>query len=285
MTFQNTRYGLLGRGLAASLSKTIHEKAMEVLGIEGGYGIFDIPDEERCIRFLSDFFAQGGLGLNVTAPYKYLPMQLREHRSSPVNTVTPFSLHSTDPLGLSEALKCKSFSWEEFRHVVFIGSGATVQSLLEFWNNQSLNFLSVRILSRSKPNPHLKEFLLGNAMGHRQFEVLPLRPVVLATLADEACEQTIFINAASAVMGGDDFSDLISCFDQFKGVYQELTYGQARTKLFYALRTKNSSRTLDGLQMLVEQAREAQRIWWGKTVDASILMEACSEVLAREEGK
>ena len=283
MSYHNTPYGLLGRGLTTSLSKTIHEKAMKILGIQGEYGVFDIPDEERCIRFLSEFFAEGGLGLNVTAPYKYLPAQIRNQKNTPVNTVTPTTLFSTDPLGLTESLKYNGFDWADFQHAVFIGNGATVQAILEYWNSRSLDFSSVRILSRSKLNSRLKDYFLGNVFGHLQVEVLPLRPEVLATLAVESCHQTIIVNAASAKSGGDDFSEYVSCFDDFKGVYHELTYGLARTKLFFALREKNPSQTMDGLRMLVEQAREAHRIWWGQTVDTSILMDACAEVLGREE--
>ena len=66
-------FGLLGHPLGHSLSPVLHRAALQAVGLEGEYRLYDVPPEaaERLIPQLLDDLRGGRLhGLNVTIPYK-----------------------------------------------------------------------------------------------------------------------------------------------------------------------------------------------------------------------
>ena len=62
------KLGVLGNGISYSLSPEIHNSFAKEHGIDIVYEIFDIPVNP--IGFIESFFNQGGVGLNITKPYK-----------------------------------------------------------------------------------------------------------------------------------------------------------------------------------------------------------------------
>ena len=60
-------FGLLGHPLGHSLSPVIHEKLMKLIGIEGRYGLYDVPPEQLPVK-MGEILSLDGA--NVTIPYK-----------------------------------------------------------------------------------------------------------------------------------------------------------------------------------------------------------------------
>ena len=67
------RSGVLGRDISYSLSPKIHKLFAEEAGIDLNYEIYDVEDNP--IPFIYNFFKEGGVGLNITKPYKEIVAQ------------------------------------------------------------------------------------------------------------------------------------------------------------------------------------------------------------------
>ncbi|WP_448589203.1 shikimate dehydrogenase [Thermodesulfobium sp.] len=67
--------GLIGKDISYSLSPAMHNKALEKLGIDAVYLLFDL-ERENLSDFLRVMIDVGALGFNVTIPYKEAVMEL-----------------------------------------------------------------------------------------------------------------------------------------------------------------------------------------------------------------
>ena len=65
--------GVLGSDISYSLSPQIQKLFAKAADIEIDYKIYDVEDDP--ITFIYDFFKKGGIGLNITKPYKEIVAQ------------------------------------------------------------------------------------------------------------------------------------------------------------------------------------------------------------------
>ena len=94
MSAEAHRFAVFGHPIAHSLSPQIHQAFAEQVGIRLSYETIDAaPDQfEPAVR---RFFAEGGLGANVTMPYKLAALNVAQERSEAAvragaaNTLTP----------------------------------------------------------------------------------------------------------------------------------------------------------------------------------------------------
>jgi len=70
------RLGLVGRGIAHSLSPTLHGAGLAALGLPGSYGLFEAADEAEARARIASLRLGEVAGLNVTSPYKALAASL-----------------------------------------------------------------------------------------------------------------------------------------------------------------------------------------------------------------
>jgi len=73
--------GLIGRDISYSLSPAMHNKALDKLGIDAVYLLFDL-EKDNLPDFLRIMIDVGALGFNVTIPYKEVIMELIDHIDS-----------------------------------------------------------------------------------------------------------------------------------------------------------------------------------------------------------
>ena len=142
---QPLRLGLVGSGIAQSLSPRLHQKAMDLCGLSGSYVLFDCatPDAARAV------FARlrhGELdGLNVTTPFKTLALQVADAAVvdaavdapdrgllQPANTLfmrgNQLMAAATDGAGLTAALRAAQVHLRGQR-VLLIGAGGAGQAV------------------------------------------------------------------------------------------------------------------------------------------------------------
>ena len=103
-----THYGLIGSSVEESLSPAIHEYAQAKLGLSVGYKAYSLSTDSAVESFLAEFHSQGGLGLNITAPYKQHVAMLVASDLPAVNTLVRscdgWSGASTDAEGFARAV-------------------------------------------------------------------------------------------------------------------------------------------------------------------------------------
>lgn len=137
------RLGLLGRGIAHSLSPMLHQTALTLAGLDGDYRLFDC-DDESAARAVIQRLRTGELhGLNVTTPWKPLALSSAQawqrtatHRAGvltcPANTLRMdgprLVATSTDGHGLTAALLVAGMDLTH-KSVLLLGAGGAGQAI------------------------------------------------------------------------------------------------------------------------------------------------------------
>jgi shikimate dehydrogenase len=252
------RYVVVGQPVEHSKSPFIHTAFARQTGERLEYGRLApaVADFEEAV---SDFFAMGGAGCNVTVPFKARAAQLanrlteRAARAGAVNTLwlddEGLVGDNTDGVGLLRDL-ARHIDLNG-RRVLLIGAGGAARGVL--------GPLCVAAPAR---------LVIANRT--------PEKAAWLATLGADASLQPegcglealqgetfdVVINASSASLQGEALA-LPDGLIADGGLAYDMMYGAAPTP-FLAWAAGQGARTVDGLGMLVEQAAEAFFCWRGK---------------------
>ena len=220
---------------------------------------------------LARLAAEGYVGCNLTMPLKELALT-QVHEASPlaqrarsVNTITfrggAVIGDNTDGVGCVRALSHHGVVVSGSRCVV-LGAGGAARSVIEALS--SANAREVVVINRTESKAHRAvEGIERSRVGD----------VVDVTGAD------VVVNCTSVGMGTNE-SPLASSSLVGVGAVLDAVYHPMRTKLLDTA-IAAGSKAIDGLWMLVFQAVEQQRLWFGHDVDAQVMRSAAISELAR----
>lgn len=247
--------GLIGNGIAYSLSPAIHNFSAALLGIDQVYVPIDVPKEDL-LSVVRALWSMGSPGFNVTQPFKAAIVPFLVHTPGPsINTAYRGELGfhgvSTDGLGFQKAVERLGTALRDFASIMVIGSGGAAAAILYHLETIGFNG-AVTIHSRTPMTNHFKNLQVGTA---------PLTPAEVRRTAAKLPQNSLLIQATSAPHKGDDLQSLAGTIDDFQGAVVDLCYGKV-SKILEAAQNKGL-RSQDGIPMLIEQARESQRHWWG----------------------
>ncbi|MBK1716262.1 shikimate dehydrogenase [Thiocystis violacea] len=254
------RYAVIGNPIAHSKSPLIHAEFARQTGQDLEYGRIlgdpeDFPGEVR--RFL----AEGGLGLNVTVPFKERAWALADEHSpraetaGAVNTLirlTDGRLRgdNTDGVGLVRDLADNHGFGFQGARVLLLGAGGASRGVLLPLLETGLARL--RIANRTASRA-LDLARLGAPLG-------PVEGSGLEALAGERFD--LIINATSSGLT-DEVPDIPDdCLAEGGWTY-DMLYGDRPTAFRRWGQEHGAARALDGLGMLVEQAAESFWLWRG----------------------
>ena len=204
------------------------------------------------------FFAAGGKGLNITAPFKQdaysyaARLSQRARRAGAVNTLTlqeddTISGDTTDSVGLVRDMR-QNLGWQiRGKRVLLLGAGGAVRGVLESLLAEQPQHIVIANRTLAKALQLSKGFAeLGYILGCG-LDMLPGQ------------EFDLVINGTSASLGGG----LPALPDDLMapgGACYDMTYG-AEPSPFLRWGQRASAASADGLGMLVEQAAESFFIW------------------------
>jgi shikimate dehydrogenase len=254
--------GILGSGIGYTFSPSIHNFSANHLGHNHVYVPFDLP-HEQVARFIETFWDIGGIGFNVTTPHKELVAKLIPgHNLNSVNTV--FRGHdgwratSTDAEGLAAAVSHLGISFKGFSRFIVLGSGGVVTAILNYIARHFESVPEVFVLRRNAVRDQELRSGLPPAFN---LTCLDFRADVFKNLIQGGAGETLVIQASSAPHHGDDLARFADAVKDFNGVLVDVVYG-AESALLKAAEHRGIP-FQDGLPMLIEQARVAQKHWWG----------------------
>ena len=272
--------GVVGWPVHHSRSPQLFRHWFRRYGIVGEYDRHEaLPAEfERCIRKLR---AGGFQGCNVTIPHKEKAFALADQTSptarriGSVNTLTFLANgqvegDSTDGYGFLEALRQGiSGSLPLQQPAVVLGAGGAARAVADSLVDAGMP--EIRIVNRT---PERAERLTKDIPG-------PLVAVAVNDAPDALRDAGILVNATSLGMEGGRPLFLDSSHAPQETVVMDLVYTPIDTALLVRARALGQ-RTVDGLGMLLHQARPGFRRWFGvdPVVDAS-LRRAALESAAR----
>lgn len=253
---QPNRYAVIGNPVTHSMSPYLHKKFAEQFGVELHYE--KIQAEKTTFKNrVEAFFAAGGLGMNVTTPFKADAAELVQHCSDSakaaqsVNTLifdrdsNSLSGTSTDGIGWLRHIRWLKIDLKA-RNILIIGAGGAARILHQQLLSEAVG--SIHICNRTEQRARHLATSLTTVSGLNN---IPDRP------------WDLIINTLSVGWQGD-FPELNVTINPATRAY-DLNYGEGATAFRNYFIGKGGMATAfyDGWGMLVEQAAESFYLWWG----------------------
>jgi shikimate dehydrogenase len=254
------KYAVIGNPIEHSKSPQIHAAFAKQTGEAVEYGRIlgdpdDFPGDVR--RFLAD----GGLGLNVTVPFKEQAWSLADelspgaHTAGAVNTLIRLEDNrlrgeNTDGVGLVRDLTVNQGFRLQGKRILILGAGGAARGV-------------IRPLLEQRP----KRTIIANRTAVKAYSlasgVAAYGQVAGCGLDElEGMQFDLIINATAAGLQGE-VPPIPGSVLAKGGWCYDMLYGDRITAFQRWGREHRAARSLDGLGMLVEQAAESFRLWRG----------------------
>ena len=257
--------GVMGWPVGHSRSPVIHNHWIRHYGLQGAYGLFPVqPGKlEDAIRGLP---ALGLAGCNVTIPHKVEAMKLMDvvdplaRRMGAINTivVTPEgALHgfNNDGFGYIQSLRDASPGWRaDAGPATVLGAGGAARAVVLSLLDQGASEIRLINRTRSKAQEMADEF----GTGVQVFDWTE-RHEALTSCA-------LLINTTNQGMHGQPDLDLNLDRLPPTTLVSDAVYIPLETSLLKASRLRGNA-TVNGLGMLLNQARPAFKAWFGVMPD------------------
>ena len=258
--------GVMGWPVAHSRSPRIHGYWLEEKRIDGAYLPLAVRPEALDTA-LAALPALGFRGCNLTAPHKEAAVARMDalsetaRRMGAVNTVTVAddgALHgdNTDGFGFISHLRQEASAWEPAAPVAVLGAGGAARAVVDVLSVAGVP--EVRLLNRSGE----RAAALAEAAGDR---VRPLPWDQRATALDDC---GLLVNTTQLGQMGKPALDLALNRLPADAVVYDLVYAPLETELLRAARARGHV-AVDGLGMLIHQARPGFAAWFGAEAEAT----------------
>lgn len=252
------RYAVIGRPINHTKSPLIHGLFAEATGQALEYGAIEGELEGFETQVLQ-LRSEGGLGMNITAPFKLRAFELADRRSERAQLARAANAlkfedgsiyaENFDGIGLLRDIEQNLGEPLRQRRVLLLGAGGAVRGAL-------LPFLQAGPRELVIANRDMaKALALRNELDHPR-----LRISRYEELDGQAFD--IVVNATSASLTGELPPLPAGVLGGARLAY-ELAYGRGLTPFLRMAQAQGVARLADGVGMLVEQAAEAFAWWRG----------------------
>ena len=253
--------GVLGYPVAHSRSPVIHNHWLAEHGIAGRYVLFPVPPEklEAAVRGLS---ALGMRGCNVTTPHKQAIMPLLDRvddlarKIGAVNTVVvekdgTLSGFNNDGNGFVQSLLDADPAWRpDAGPIVVLGAGGAARAVVATLAVRGAR--EIRLINRT----------FERAQAIAQEFGPPVTAVPWEACADALDGVALLANATSGGMAGKPPLDIALDRLPPRALVGDLIYIPPETPLLALARARGNI-TVNGLGLLLNQARPAFNAWFG----------------------
>lgn len=276
------RYAVIGHPIAHSKSPLIHglfaqatQQDMTYEAIDGG------ADDGGFMRALAAFRAAGGLGLNVTLPFKLQALAAADQASDDARLAGAanalrfegerIEARNFDGIGLVRDIEVNLGLPLKGQRVLLLGAGGATRGALAPIARAG----AARIVIANRT--------AGKAAALAQEMAPPLPGTVVegGGFGDLAPGDAfdIVINATAASLAGEAPAVPASAFAAGALAY-DMVYGKGLTPFLKLAQEAGTARVADGVGMLVEQAAEAFAWWRGVRPDTRAVLQRLTVPLA-----
>jgi shikimate dehydrogenase len=252
------RYAVVGNPVAHSLSPRIHARFAAQFGERIEYAALEAPLDGFRAAALA-FFAGGGLGANVTLPFKIQAFELADHASDRARAAgaanylakrgASIEADNTDGVALVTDLRENLGVRLAGARILLLGAGGAARGVLA-------PLLAERPRALAIANRDVER---ARSLAHRFAAMGPASALALDAVAGD---YDLVVNATSASTLGAPLAipDAVFRADTFA---YDMAYGSA-AEGFVARARACGAHASDGLGMLVEQAAESYFLWRGR---------------------
>ena len=264
-----SRYAVVGNPIEHSRSPAIHQAFGSQCGIDLQYERLLAP-LDGFTELVTQFFDQGGKGLNVTVPFKEEAFQLarndlsrRAELAGAVNTLWmqdgKLRGCNTDGVGLLADLKQLGYA-PLGRRILLVGAGGAARGVLLPLLEAGCSHL--RIVNRSVDR--------ATSLHADTATALPEYAARLSSgpLAEASGDWDIVINATSGGLSGQAPALPEKLYAQGALAY-DMVYAARPTPFLEQAQARGAQKCADGLGMLVGQAAASFEIWHGVFPDTA----------------
>ncbi len=271
------QYAVFGNPIKHSRSPQIHAAFAEQTGQALHYRAHKV-ELGRFAEVASEFFRNGGRGLNITVPFKLDAFEFadelsgRARRAGAVNTLARgedgrIYGDNTDGVGMVRDIN-DNLGWSlAGKRILVLGAGGAVRGILGPLLKQRPEELVVANRTLEKAEALAELFAELGPVSGQPFEALPGR------------QFDIIINGTSASLSGD-LPPLPSHILSNEGSAYDMMYGAEPTPFMRWAAAEAAWAVSDGLGMLVEQAAESFCIWRGVRPDTRPVIELIRQSLS-----
>jgi len=255
--------GLLGWPVAHSRSPVIHNHWIAEHRLAGRYVLFGVPPDDLAAA-VNGLAALRLRGCNVTTPHKQAVIALLDHVDplaetiGAVNTIVvqdDGSLRgfNNDGNGFVQSIRDARPDWRpDAGPIAIIGAGGAARAVVASLADQGAR--EIRVVNRTYERACELQALFGP----------PVSAVRWDARADALADVALVANATNQGMGGKSSLDLALDRLTADAIVADLIYTPPETPLLAAAR-KRGNPTVNGLGMLLNQARPAFNAWFGVT--------------------
>jgi shikimate dehydrogenase len=259
------QYAVMGNPIAHSRSPQIHTAFAQQIGHTIQYERIEAPMDSFA-ETISRFQARGGLGVNVTVPFKQEAFAIANSHSfraataGAANTLCFRSVadgatvhaDNTDGIGLVRDLRDNLGRAIAGKRVLVLGAGGAARGIIgAIWEERPAR---LAIANRTMANAKTLASGIGRAIGSNVLEILD-------AAEPSADVFDIVINATSASLTQEMPTMPAVCFANGSLAY-DMMYG-SQPSPFLRFAADLGAAPVDGLGMLVEQAAESFFLWRG----------------------
>ncbi len=253
--------GVMGWPVSHSRSPTLHNHWIQHYGLTGSYALLpveprNLPDAVRGLRAL------GFAGCNITIPHKVEAMALVDRvdpmarRIGAINTVVvkpdgSLTGTNTDGFGYVQSLLDAQPDWRaDAGPVIVLGAGGAARAVIVALAERGAR--EIRVCNRS-----------GNKAMALQMEFgAPVRAVPWEQRHDALADVALLVNTTNQGMDKQAALDLNLSQLPAHALVSDVIYTPLETPLLAAARLRGNP-TVNGLGMLLNQARPAFKSWFG----------------------
>ena len=253
--------GVMGWPVGHSRSPKIHGYWIEKHGLAGAYVLLAVRPE-RLADALRGLPALGFAGCNVTIPHKETAMRLLDRvdpmakRIGAINTIVvaedgTLDGYNNDGFGYIESLREAIPAWRaDAGPAVVLGAGGGARAVVASLADRGAK--EIRLLNRT---PARAEQLA------REYGA-PVQAVPWAQRGEAIADAALLVNTTSQGMQGQPALDISLDRLPARAVVSDIVYIPLETPLLAAAK-KRGNATVNGLGMLLNQARPAFKAWFG----------------------
>ena len=252
--------GVMGWPVTYSKSPRLHGYWLERHGIDGAYVPLPVRPESfaSAIRGLAE---AGFCGVNLTLPHKQAALDVCDtldslaERIGAVNTVIfrdgQLEGRNTDAIGFLENLRQGAPAWQpQAGPAVVLGAGGAARAVVAALADAGVS--EIRLTNRTAERAEV----LAEALG------APLTIVPWEARAAALSDTALLVNTTSLGMTGQPALDLSLAALPTDAAVTDAVYSPLETPLLRDARARGNQ-AVDGLGMLLHQARPAFEAWFG----------------------
>jgi len=257
--------GLVGWPVAHSRSPTIHNYWLDQYKISGRYVLLPVPPEKLSIA-LPGLSILGFRGCNVTTPHKQAVMPLLDRvdelarRIGAVNTIVvekdgTLTGFNNDGNGFVQSLRDAKPDWRpDAGPIVVLGAGGAARAVVASLAAQGAR--EIRLVNRT----------FDRARGIANEYGPPVTALPWEQRNDALADVALLANATNQGMAGKAPLDISLDRLPPQALVGDLIYTPPETPLLAAARARGNM-TVNGLGLLLNQARPAFQAWYGVLPD------------------